>query len=158
MKKSLVERIQHNIFEDENENTLDLLEQMANWIKENPQEGLAIARDINGYDGSLEELDYWENDEEFFEAYYPNNAMEAVRAACYGEYDYTDDYVKIDVYGNLQSASETDLENEIVYWAADIIELLIDNYDEYSGYVEIPEELNNLIQQHLATRPGPSEE
>lgn len=159
MKKSLVESIQDNLNEDEVNNE-DLLEQMANWLRENPQSALGIARDINGYDGSLEELDYWENDEEFFNTYYPDKPMDAVRAACYGSYNYMDDYVRIDVYGNLQSVSEMGLEEEVKAWAADILEQIIDNYDKYQGsYVldEIPEEFKALLEKHMATRPGPSQ-
>lgn len=160
MKKSLIESIQNNLNEDEVNNE-DLLEQMVNWLRENPQSALGIARDINSYDGSLEELDYWENDEEFFNTYYPDKPMDAVRAACYGSYNYMDDYVRIDVYGNLQSVSEMGLEEEVKAWAADILEQIIDNYDKYQGsYVldEIPEEFKALLEKHMATRPGPSEE
>lgn len=159
MKKSLVESIQDNLNEDEVNNE-DLLEQMANWLRENPQSALGIARDINGYDGSLEELDYWENDEEFFNTYYPDKPMDAVRAACYGSYNYMDDYVRIDVYGNLESVSEMGLEEEVKAWAADILEQIIDNYDKYQGsYVldEIPEEFKALLEKYMATRPGLSE-
>lgn len=158
MKKSLVESIQNNLNEDENNESL--LEQMSQWIKDHPKDGLDIARTINSYDGSLDYLDYWENDEEFFNTYYPENAMEAVRAACYGDYNYTDDYVRINAYGNLESVDEYGLEDEVQAYSADIVEQLIDNWDRYQDYLEetLPEEFKTLLKQHIATRPGPSEE
>ena len=154
MKKSLVESIQNNLNEDENNE--ELLEQMANWLRNNFQEAWGLVRAMNSYDGAFEDLDYWENGEDFFQTFYANNIDEAVRAVCYGEYNYNDEYVRINAYGNLESANESDIEDEISYWAADIIDKLIDGYENYEEY--IPEELKAMLQQHLATRPGPSEE
>ena len=142
MKKSLVESIQSNLNEDENNEAL--LEQMANWLRNNFQEAWGLVRAMNSYDGAFEDLDYWENGEDFFQTFYSNKIDEAVRAVCYGDYTYTDEYVKINTYGNLESANESDIEDEISYWAADIIDRLIDGYENYKEY--------------LATRPGPSEE
>lgn len=154
MKKSLVESIQNNLNEDKNNE--ELLEQMANWLRNNFQEAWELVRAMNSYDGAFEDLDYWENGEDFFQTFYANNIDEAVRAVCYGEYNYNDEYVRINAYGNLESANESDIEDEIGYWAADIIDKLIDGYENYEEY--IPEELKAMLQQHLATRPGPSEE
>ena len=155
MKQSLIESIQNNLNEDDNKNQ-NLLEQMANWLRNNFQEAWGLVRAMNSYDGAFDNLNYWENDEEFFQTFYANNIDEAVRAVCYGDYTYTDDYVRIDVYGNLESANESDIEEEIGYYAADIIDRLIDGYENYEEY--IPEELKTMLQQHLATRPGTSEE
>ena len=155
MKQSLIESIQNNLNEDDNKNQ-NLLEQMANWLRNNFQEAWGLVRAMNSYDGAFDNLNYWENDEEFFQTFYANNIDEAVRAVCYGDYTYTDDYVRIDVYGNLESANESDIEEEIGYYAADIIDRLIDGYENYEEY--IPEELKTMLQQHLATRPGASEE
>ena len=155
MKKSLVESIQNNLNEDDNENQ-DLLEQMANWLRNNFQEAWGLVKAMNSYDGAFDNLDYWENGEDFFQTFYANNIDEAVRAVCYGDYNYNDEYVKIDVYGNLESANESDIEDEIGYYTADIVDRLIDGYENYEEY--IPEELKTMLQQHLATRPGPSEE
>ncbi len=41
------------------------------------------------------------NDEEFFEVFFSNKVMEAVRATSYGEYNFQHDYVKFNGYGNL---------------------------------------------------------
>ena len=44
----------------------------------------------------------YDNDEEFFRENF-SNPYEAIRAVCYGDYRFTDSYVKFDAYGNLKS-------------------------------------------------------
>jgi len=57
----------------------------------------------NEYCGENNMDDYiYFNDEHFFSEYYPDS-NEAVRAVCYGEYNYTDEYVMLDGYANLKS-------------------------------------------------------
>ena len=77
--------------------------------------------ECNGYDGSLEDLYYYENDEEFFNMMFENNPLEAVRSAHYGEYGYTDTYVKFNGYGNLESISEWDRDRELIDSEEEII-------------------------------------
>lgn len=48
------------------------------------------------------------NDDYFFSMMYGDKPMEAVRAAMYGEYEYQDDYVYINAYGNLSSFNYAD--------------------------------------------------
>jgi len=50
----------------------------------------------------------YENDEEFFNMFFEGKPLEAVRAANYGEYNYSDSYVKFNGYGNLDSLSVID--------------------------------------------------
>lgn len=47
----------------------------------------------------------FDNDESFFDMFF-SDTMKAVRAVCYGEYDYTDDFVKFNGYGNLESSND----------------------------------------------------
>ena|SRR5690554_1340934 len=49
--------------------------------------------------------DIYENDEEFFEVYFPNKVMDAIRAVQFGDYRYTDTYVKFDGYANLETTN-----------------------------------------------------
>jgi hypothetical protein len=44
-----------------------------------------------------------DNDEDFFEMYFENDVIGAVRAASYGEYNFNDKYVKFNGYANLES-------------------------------------------------------
>ena len=59
------------------------------------------------------------NDDEFFEMFFANDVIKAVQATQYGKYNYSDDYVMFDGYGNLDSfnnpISEID-ETELLKW------------------------------------------
>ena len=105
-----------------------------------------IVNDINCLDGSLDFLEYWENDEEFFNTYFYNNPMEAVRSSFYGDYNYCDEYVKFDGYGNLTSANEYEVEAEYKDYIDDITKSLIEHYEEINIR---DKELNELINEFL---------
>ena len=49
--------------------------------------------EVNCWNGYLDDLYYYENDEYFFEMMFENKVDEAVRAVCYGDYNYMDEYV-----------------------------------------------------------------
>ena len=100
----------------------------------------SIVSEINSIDNSLEYLEYFDNDEEFFNTYFYNNPMEAVRASYYGDYNYCDDYVKFNGYGNLESANEYDLVKRYEEYIDDIVKALIEHYQEISIYD------NNLLE------------
>ena len=59
-----------------------------------------MVSEVFSYDGMLEELYYYYNDEEFFEINFQQKD-EVARAICYGDYRYNDTYVKFDGYMNL---------------------------------------------------------
>ena len=81
-----------------------------------------MVRECNSYDGSLEEYDYFENGEEFFNVHFGNDILSAVRAVCFGEYEYSDDYVRVNDYGNLKSLSKWGYEDELEDNESEIIE------------------------------------
>ena len=100
-----------------------------------------IVNDINCLDGSLEFLEYWENDEEFFNTFF-NNPMDAVRCSFYGNYKFYDKYVKFDGYYNLSSFNEYELEGEYKDFIDDIVNSLLEHHEE----INISSELNKLIK------------
>ena len=106
--------------------TIQKLEQLLkdHLINEGLLEGLVS--DLNSWDGSLESIRYYSNDEEFFELFFSNKPMEAVRATHYGEYNYNDNYVRFNGYGNLESVDN--LESELVNHINDIYDALLENY------------------------------
>ena len=111
-------------------------------------EGLrSIIGDINSYDGSLDWLDYQENDEEFFNIYFENNVNEAVRATQYGDYNYCDDYVIFDTYGNLDTINEWELKELYQNYVEDIAEKIIDLKDETKFYNE---DINEILKSEVA--------
>lgn len=118
------------------------LEKLLNAIREGENVDLldSIVRDVNSYDCSLDYLDYQQNDDDFFESYF-GDKMEVARAVCYGEYNYTDDMVKFNGYGNLKSVSQWEYESELKDSKNNIADeferlvndgdLSVDDYDRY---------------------------
>ena len=75
-------------------------------------------------------------DEEFFETFF-SNPMEAARATFFGKINsWTDEYIKINAYGNLESMSEYDVLEEIDYY----LEEIFDNTDTWEDYIDNEEE------------------
>ena len=105
---------------------------------------LDVVSELNSWNGCLENLDFWENDEEFFNTFF-DNPMEAIRATYYGNYNYNDDYVKFNGYGNIDSYSEYERIEEI----KDNIDDIVENLVEYYYNIYINEELENLILELL---------
>lgn len=59
----------------------------------------------NIYCEEIEADDYriYNNDEEFFKSYFSRDGFSAVKAAYFGEYEFSADYVRFNGYGNLES-------------------------------------------------------
>ena len=89
-----------------------------------------MVHELNGWNGCLDWLDFWVNDEDFFECCFENK-IEVARAICYGDYNYTDDYVRFNGYGNLESFSEYDMIEEL----KDDIDEIIENLIEYKDCI-----------------------
>jgi len=78
-------------------------------------------------------------DEEFFNVYFENNPMEAVRAAFFGKIEsWNDEYIKFNAYGNLESISEYEVLGEIDYY----LEEIFDNPDTWRDYIDDDDEDN----------------
>lgn len=76
----------------------------------------------------------YDNDEYFFEEMF-EKADDAVRAVCYGEYHYQDEYVVFNAYGNLDSFDYWKDENSPI--DLDILaEYLVDNGDSDTPGIE----------------------
>ena len=105
-------------------------ENIKNYLLNHIDEIGGIISDINSIDGSLDYLEYYENNEEFFNTFFYNNPMEAVRSEYYGDYNYCDKYVKFDGYGNLKSVDDYELEKEYKYYIDDITKSLLEHYQE----------------------------
>ena len=80
-----------------------------------------MLQEVNGWDGSLGDYDYMEMGQ-LDEMLISVEPTEVLRMAHFGEFNWSDDYFTINVYGNLESISEFEFE-----------ELLKDNHDEIVG-------------------------
>ena len=128
-------------------------EKIREYLLNNEDVLLDVVSELNSWNGCLENLDFWENDEEFFNTFF-DNPMEAIRATYYGNYNYNDDYVKFNGYGNIDSYSEYERIEEIKDNIDDIVENLIEYY--YNIYIN--EELENLILELLEEEEEEEEE
>lgn len=102
------------------------MENVRAYLLDNVEELKSVVRELNSWDGSFDHLDFHDNDEEFFETYFSDRPMEAVRAAQYGDYNYSDEYVRFNGYGNLESLSGYQVEQEIKDEVDEIISELVD--------------------------------
>ena len=80
-----------------------------------------MAREVNGWDGSLGEFEYYEM-EQINELFQSAEPLEILRMAQFGEFNCNDDYFTINGYGNLDSISENDFHGELIDNSKEIIE------------------------------------
>ena len=86
-----------------------------------------LIQEVNGWDGQLDDYCYYENDKENLQMLFGDNLDELARAITYGNYHYRDEYIRINEVGNLDSASDYEIENELLENADEILEA----YAEY---------------------------
>lgn len=86
------------------------------------------------YEENMDDYIYY-NDEYFFEEYFANNVNDAVRAVCYGNFNYMDTYIQFNGYANLDTSNCLD---DFVY-ITDLASHLENNgflEDDYLDYIE----------------------
>ena len=120
------------------------MEKIINYLLENTEELENVVREINSWNGSLSNLEAFPNDEDFFDIFFGQDVMGAVRAVQYGDYNINDDYVGFDGYGNLVSFNYSDYVGELKAEVDVIAELLI----EYHDNLYISDELVDLIEEY----------
>lgn len=94
---------------------------------------------VNSYDNSLDYIYYYYNDDDFFAMAFGTNVLDAVRAVCYGNYNYSDDYVRFDAYGNLESANSYEIMNMYDLYKNEIADKIIELADVCFDYLDLPE-------------------
>lgn len=80
-----------------------------------------MVMEMNAWDGSYDYLVAYENEEEFFQMFFADRVMEAVRAVSYGDYNYMDEYVRFNGYGNIESLTTYEWHQELMNEAEDIV-------------------------------------
>lgn len=105
-----------------------------------------VVNELNGWNGCLDYLEVYENDEEFFNTFFKDRPAELARTIYYGDFNYNDDYIKFNAYGNLETLDEYDYEELL----KENIEEITENLIEYVEYISIyNEELDNLLSQYF---------
>ena len=109
---------------------------------------LSLCREINSYDGNLDQFDIFEMDEfdEMLEGKTPTEIVNSIR---YGGFASTDEYFRFNGYGIIESLSYADIEEELDSYLGEIagciengnyynmlpdsIKQIIDEFDEDDG-------------------------
>ena len=107
---------------------------------DNFEEIFELVSIINSYDGSLSEREFFYNEEEFFDIFFGINTIDAVRAVCYGDYKFEDEFVMFNAYENLESFNRYEVMNEYRLFKDEIADKIMELYDACDIYLDLPEE------------------
>ena len=104
-------------------------------------------RDYHEYAREVLYDDFYENtDDELNDMF--RTPAEAIAATIFGDYHYSDDFIKLDGYGNLQSFNEHELSK--IYSEKEVIKYCIDNMSyEETDFLEEHEELIKAVATEL---------
>lgn len=92
-------------------------------------------------------------EEHFFETFYRNDVIGAVRATCFGKVNWMDEYIRINVYGNLESLNKYE-----VVECADCYTVEIYEWDGFSNYIDMSGfEKKELVRQLESKIPNLSD-
>lgn len=109
---------------------------MEKWDNLDFYDKRSIVFSIVSYNVNLIDLGYFENNQEFFDMFYSDKPMKLASAICNGNYNINDEYVKIDDYGDLQSANKYEIEKEYEDYKEEIINLILKDTDDNYGVKE----------------------
>lgn len=111
-------------------------EQRFEWFKERFNE-LSSSEKINLYndycDNNNDDRRFYSFDEEFFDIFF-TSIFDAARATYYGNISWSDEYIRFDNIGNLESLSEY----QIISEAEDNLEYIYE-WDGVSEYIDVSE-------------------
>jgi len=102
-----------------------------------------LVSNINSYDDNLSEL-YFINMEDFDDYMEGKTPWDIARSIHFGSFNPTDDYFKFNVYENLESFSEYDIQNKMEDSIDKIADLCIASPENY----DLPDELQELIDSY----------
>ena len=122
-----------------------LEKKLKEYLLNNVEELRDVVNELNGWNGCLDYLEFFENDEYFFESFYSSmNGLEIARAIYYGDYNYNDDYVRINGYGNLESYTE----DETIEKMKDSIDEIVKNLiEEHDGYLYLSDDIKEIFEE-----------
>ena len=104
-------------------------EDLINYLKDNIDVLRDMVSEVNGYNGCLDNYTWYENNEYFYEDFF-SSKDEVARAVYYGgnDYNYTDEYVRFDAYGNLETTNEWQIEEDLKDGAEEILDEFLELY------------------------------
>ena len=105
------------------------MESLKSLILNDVSIGIDLVNEINSWDGSLEYLQVYSMDE-FDELIHGYTPTEIAQKIFYGDFNPNDEYFRFNVYANLVSLDEYEIEEEIKECASEIAERTIELYGE----------------------------
>lgn len=118
------------------------MDKIKSYLLNNIEVLVEVAREINSNDGSLDYLVAEYNDEDFFDTFF-TRPIEVARAISFGDYRYSDEFVRFNGYGNLESLSDYEYKEELENSIDDIVDSLLEN--ETNLYLD--DELQKLVNE-----------
>ena len=118
--------------------------ELKNYLLDNMEITREVVEELNNYNNCLCDLIVFDNDEEFFDVFF-DSRLDIVRAICYGNYNYSDEYVNFDGYGNLVSYDEYEYEKLLTDNINDITNNLIDYIEDIDLSIEIYDKIKSFI-------------
>lgn len=102
---------------------------MVNYLKEHVDTLKDMVSEVNSWNGGLDNYNWYDNNEWFYDDFF-SSKDEVARAVYYGgnDYCYTDDYVRLDVYGNLETTNEWQIEEDLKDGAEEILDAFLEEY------------------------------
>ena len=121
----------------------EIKEEIKEYLLNNIEQIEYIVNDINNWNGELEEYKVYENDNEFFEIYF-DNPFDLIRVIYKNDkYSPDDNYVQIDIYGNLISYTKSEYRELL----KDDIDIIIDSLLDNLSHISLDSELLEIINK-----------
>ena len=123
----------------------NLKKQIVSEINAMSQSELITLNNIYAREVQFSQDEIFNNDEEFFYTFFENSVISAVQCVCYGDYRYSDNYVKFDGYGNLESFNYMS-QNNLCELPQTMAEDIINKFEEFECLFsnELSEQINQI--------------
>ena len=124
---------------ERNEN--DYITRIKTYFNTNKTELFEIVSQINSYDSSLQHLEFLDMEE--FDMYLDGlTPTDIANKIFFGDFNPNHEYFRFNVYENLESFDEWELNKELFDNIDEIIERIVDLKDE----IELPKEIENILK------------
>lgn len=133
-------------------------EDMINYLQDNVDTLMEMVNEVNSYNDALEEYRWEINDEEFYNIFFKDK-MEVARAVYYGgnSYNYMEDYVRFDAYGNLETTDSYNMRRDLQDGASEILDEFLELYADDNVYTS-DEVFKGMISDYYNMEDIESEE
>ena len=128
------------------------IEKIKEFLLNNSEEIKNIIAEINNCNGSFANFEVFDNDKYFFNDIFYGSKYELVEKIANGSYRIEDELVRLDCYGDIESLSRREYEEELKENIDEIIEELIGCYDDLTYYykeLNMSDELKKIIGEYL---------